>query len=80
MPKTVAKLPHPPRGGRRRGSTYDRYLDGQVWSFTTSEMPPGGIASFRARFYSLAKRRGIRVVTEVVDGTVFVQAFPQEKT
>lgn len=79
MPKMVSAMPHPIGAGRRRGSSYDRYMDGNVWQFTPSEFPKGGLASFRSLFYSLAKRRGMRVFTEVKEGVLFVQAFPRKE-
>lgn len=65
---------------RRKGkSTYDPYLDGQVWRVTLEDFP--GVASLRnlrAAFHDMGSRRGFKVRTSIDGDSVVLQAYQPE--
>ena len=74
MAHVIADYTFRAQGERLKSYNLDQYLDGQIWSVEpgvdTGTLKP---QSVRASLLQLAKRRGCKVRTNVVEGRVIVQ-------
>lgn len=75
MARVVTQVPAP--------RYYDRYpwhewLDGQLWELSRDTDFNDPVEALRKYAWSAAKSRGLRAITRVVNGNLYVRAVPRQ--
>lgn len=74
--------------GRMRssgGSSYDQFLDGQIWKLTSEDSPTGtaDIRSMQSSIAAVARRKNLdlktNIITEGKKAFLVIQATPKEE-
>jgi hypothetical protein len=77
MAKKLDNFPNDEFGQPNRKYAWDEWLNGEIWELTRGEDFDIRVDHFRAQAFTNAKRRGMKLRTNVTDERIILQAYKE---